>query len=515
MTFSSVIARLLLIMPVFVPAIADADPSGQLANEITAVVQSHWQSNGIEPAERSSDAEFLRRVHLDLVGRIPTAAEARDFLESSDPEKRRKLIQQLMQRPTYVVHFTNVWRAILLPEAGSDVAVRGVVPGFEDWLRQRLLSGKKYDDLVREILTVPRLQAPMMGQQQPSVVQRSATPSAFYEAKGDTPESLAAASSRAFLGVRLECAQCHDHPFDAWTQQQFWELAAFFAAPGIDGPPTIKIHDSDRAVAPKFPDGTEPTAMTGDARQALAEWITSRENPYFAKAVANRLWAHFFGRGLVEPVDDFSPSNPATHPEILELLAEAVVTADYDITVLVEGIVRSRPYQLTSRATNGISSDEIPDTLARMPVRALQPEQLYDSLCQATARFEFFDSSQPVNFNNDENRTQFLEQFARELGSATEQSSSILQALMLMNGEFIGTATDLSTSRSLTAIVEAPFFTVEQRVDSLYLTALSRLPSESERARVTTYVNEGESEADGLADVFWSLLNSSEFLFNH
>lgn len=491
-----------------------ADPAGALADKIAHVVSSHWLSLGVAPTELSTDAEYFRRLNLDLVGRIPTAAEARDFLADQRPseEKRADAVRELLNRPTHVVHFTNLWRSILLPEAASNVNVRGVVPGFEDWLRQRLLSGKKYDDLVREILTVPRLQVSMDGMQS---MAREATPAAFYDAKGDTPESLAAASSRAFLGVRLECAQCHDHPFDPWTQDQFWELAAFFAAPGIDGPPTIKVHDTDVTVSPKFPDGTEPTGILGDARPALAEWITSQENPYFAKALANRLWAHFFGNGLVEPVDDFSPSNPPAQPELLDLLADALVDADYDVSTLVEAIVQSRPYQLTSSATNGVTSDEIPTTLARMAVRALTPEQLYDSLCQATGRFRVFDPAQPVNFNNDEDRTKFLEQFAREMGAATEQPSSILQALMMMNGQFIGSSTELEESRTLAAIAEAPFLSTEQKIDSLYLTALSRTPTPDEQSRASEYISASKSPAEGLGDLFWALLNSSEFLFNH
>lgn len=494
---------------------AHADEAAQLAAKITAAVESHWQSIGVEPAERADDAEFFRRASLDLVGRIPTAAETRDFIENRSDQKRAVAIRELLRKPTHVVHFTNVWRSILLPEASSDVNVRAFVPGFEDWLRQRLLSGKKYDDLVREILTVPRLQVTMDGGGPMMSRPVDATPSAFYDAKGDTPESLAAASSRAFLGVRLECAQCHDHPFDPWTQDQFWELAAFFAAPGIDGPPSIKVHDSKRKVGPKFPDGTEPVSITGDARPALAEWITSGENPYFARALANRLWAHFFGSGLVEPVDDFSPSNPPTHPELLDLLANSLVEADYDIKTLIQAIVLSRPYQLTSRATNNISSDEIPETLARMPVRALRPEQLYDSLCQATGRFRVFNPNESVNFNNDADRTQFLEQFAREMGAATEQPTSILQALMLMNGQFIGESTELTESRTLAAIVESPFLTTNDKIESLYLTALTRKPTGDEANRASVYLQASDSESEGLADLFWALLNSSEFLFNH
>lgn len=487
------------------PTPLNTEAAGELTTRLNAAIAAIWEAESVRPAPVSDDAAYFRRLNLDLVGRIPTAAEAQAFIDSAAPDKRRGAVAELLGRPTHVVHFTNFWRGVLLPEAAADVSVRGFVPGFEDWLRQRLLAGQRYDDLVREVLTTPRITM--------ELTPGEATPAAFFDAKGDTPEALAAASSRAFLGVRMECAQCHDHPFDPWTQEQFWQLAAFFKLSAPGRAPSIEIMEGGGRVSATFPDGTVPEFSTRDPRAELAEWIVSPENPYFAKAIANRLWAHFFGAGLVEPVDDFSPSNPSVRPELLEIVAEALIESGYDMSAVMAGIVGTDAYQLSSLRTDASQDDET--AFARTPVRAMTPEQLYDSLCQATGRFIVFDPSQPVNFSRDADRSAFLEQFAREPSAATRQPSSILQSLMLMNGSFIGSATDLEDSRTLSAIAAAPFLDTGERVETLYLATLSRRPSEGELRRSQMYLAGSGDEAAGLADLFWTLLNSPEFLFNH
>ena len=487
------------------------DTAAAIASRIDAAVESRWASDGITPTEPASDSDFLRRASLDLTGRIPTVAEARDFLDDPTPsaEKRRQLVRRLFDDPTHLVHQTNVWRTILIPEAGTDLIARQFVPEFEDWLRRRLLAGQSYDELVREVLCVPRLQM--------SVEAGPSQPRAFFEIRQDQPDRVAAATSRAFLGVRLECAQCHDHPFDDWRQDQFWQLAAFFAPAerfDDDGNPIVEIAvpETDRTVQAAFLDGGVPE-VEFDARRPLAEWITDAENPYFAAAIANRMWALFLGAGLVEPVDDFSPYNEPTHPELLDVLAEGVREAGFDLDVLAEAIVLSRPYGLSSRTADDPNAD--PADLARMAVRALTPEQLYDSLTQATGRLRPFDPAQAVNFNNDQDRSRFLERFARESMAARDQPSSILQALMMMNGEFIGDATRLEEGRTLTALAEAPFLSDDDRIDVLYLAAYARRPTQSEQDLAQAYLASSQTPREGLADLFWALLNSSEFLFNH
>ena len=482
-----------------------------IAADIDAALGKAWAADEVVPAERCGDGEYLRRICLDVIGRIPTAAEAREFVTDPTPsdQKRRRLAAELFGRPTHLIHQTNIWRGILIPEASSDIQSRQLVPEFEEWLRRRLLAGRRYDDLVRELLTVPRLEM--------SVEAGDARPSAFFEIRNDEPERLAASTTRAFLGVRLECAQCHDHPFDDWKQDQFWQLAAFFAQPTeFDDQgrplPSIAVPETERTVAAVFPDGGEPDASF-DPRQPLAEWITGRDNAYFSRAIANRLWAQFFGAGLVEPVDDFSPYNPAHYPDVLDAVAKAVRDSDFDLDLVAHSLTQTKLYGLSSATSDPSHHDAA--AFGRMPVRALSPEQLYDSLSQATGRLRVFDPSQPVNFNGDEARSRFLEQFARESVAARDQASSILQALMMMNGDYVSSAVDLSESRTLAAVAGAPFLSTDDRVDALYLAAYARLPTRQERDLASTAVGASASERDGLADLFWAMLNSSEFLFNH
>ena len=494
-----------------------ADRAATFARRLDAALESAWEADDVTPAERATDGAYLRRVCLDVTGRIPTAAEARDFLDDPRPSpvKRRDLVQALFRQPAHLVHHTNIWRSILLPEASSDLSSRQFVPEFEDWLRRRLLVGRRYDELVKEILTVPRL---AMG-----TGEQPARPRAFFDLREDRPERLAAVTSRAFLGVRMECAQCHDHPFDDWTQEQFWQLAAFFAPPeefdaagnaipSIVPTDAIADRDGEARVSALLPNGDLP-GPHADPRVPLASWVTSDANEHFSRSIANRLWAQFFGAGLVEPVDDLSPYNPPVYPEVLQELAAIVSDADYDLDLVAEALVLTRLYNASSRVSD--VSHEPSDRFARMPVRALNPEQLYDSLSQATGRLRVFNPDEPVNFNDDDDRTAFLEQFAREAVAAREQGSSILQALMMMNGQYVASATDLADSRTLRAVAEVPIFSDGDRIEALFLAAYARRPTQQELDLTTAYLNSATSPREGLADVFWSLLNSSEFLFNH
>ncbi|MCA8999292.1 MAG: DUF1553 domain-containing protein, partial [Planctomycetaceae bacterium] len=343
-----------------------------------------------------------------------------------------------------------------------------------------------------------------------------------------------AATSRLFLGMRIDCAQCHDHPFDPWKQEQFWQHAAFFtdlpqqgqtpsnvveqvAETFIGKQPQIAIPDTDKVVKASFLDGKTPNWSDDPApRSQLAKWIVSENNPYFAKAAVNRIWSYHFGIGLVEPMDDFSPSNPPSHPELLDALAEAFVAHDYDFKFLIRAITSSEAYQLSSRQTD--PSQERISLFARMPVRGLTPEQIFDSLAEAIGYRQPFNPELPLNFNDDQTRQEFLRTFANTSCSAPDRTTTILQALSLMNGNYIETATDLTDSQTLAAVIDAPFLESREKIDALYLTTLSRYPTDQECARMVDYVQNGgatDDKAEALADVFWALLNSSEFLLTH
>ncbi len=514
------------------------DEVARVAAEIDRLIAAAWEANGVTPAPVADDAEFIRRAHLDICGRIPPASAVRDFLDDESADKRRRLVDRLLGTATYIVHSTNLWRAAMIPEADADQQIRFFLPGFEAWLRSRIAENRNYAQIVEEVLTFPFESAQMQQFQQPD----KPTPAAFYRAKEAKPEKLAAATSRIFLGIRLECAQCHDHFFDKWKQDEFWSYAAFFASlrgeqmrPEGDAEqaaagetesaerrtaslaPVVMIPGTERTVAAKFLDGSDPRWEADvDARQVLADWVTSPENVYFARAAVNRIWASHFGVGLVDPVDDFSVSNPPSHPEVLDLLAREFAAHDFDIKFVIRVIAATRAYGLTSRQTD--ESQQTPRMFARMAVKGLTPEQIFDSIAQATGYQQPFNPEEPLNFNNDQRRQEFIETFANSSDPPTERPSTILQALSLMNGEFVADATDLSESRTLAAVAEAPFLDTPQRVEALFLATLNRPPTDGESAQFSRYVSAGGTSDDpdaALGDVFWALLNSSEFLMNH
>lgn len=498
---------------------------------IDSFIATSWVGDSVVPAPIADDAEFLRRVSLDISGKIPHASIVRDFLADTRPDKRRRVVEDLLAGPSYIIHYTNLWRAALVPEAESDQQIRFVLPGFEAWLRSRIAENRNFAEIVYELLTLPIDAESVVGFNQPE----APTPIAFYRAKEAKPELLAGATARLFLGIRIDCAQCHDHPFDNWKQQQFWQHAAFFtdidpiAFPDQAAPPDrvgvgqIRIPDKDLVVQAHFL-GTPPEEVTAEqdpaadpaTRSTLARWITQADNPYFAHAIVNRIWASHFGIGLVDPLDDFSPHNPASHPELLDALANGFVQSGFDIKFLIRAITGSQTYQRTSRQTD--PSQASLNRYAKMPVRGMTPEQIFDSLAVSSGYRQPFDPEQPLNFNTDTARQEFLETFGNQTESPVERASTVLQALTLMNGTFVTNATDLRNSRTLAAIVAAPFLSHEQQVDALYLTTLSRLPTPAERSDFRDYLAEQtsiEDSATALADLFWVLLNSSEYLLNH
>jgi hypothetical protein len=487
-----------------------------LAGRIDEIIHRRLAAEGVPPAERADDAEFFRRASLDLCGRIPPAAEIREFLASDDPLKREAAVDRMLRSSTHVIHATNQWRRVLLPEADADVEVRFFLPGFEAWLRTRVASNEPLDRIATELLTLPVEANAMQGFTQPT----EPSPLAFYRAKQSKPENLASATARVFLGLRIDCAQCHHHPFDTWKQEQFWSFAAFFqdAAATPNGKTldvkSIRVAETEATVPALFLDGTTPKwTSESTGRGEVSRWVISGENPYFARAAANRIWANLFGRGIVEPVDDFSQGNAPSHPELLDFLADELRKHGYDQQFLIRVLTSTEAYNRTSRVAD--PKQEAPELLARMPVRALTPEELFDSLAQATGYRQPFDPEQPVNFNADQTRQEFLETFSAEGRGSYEPQSTILQALTLMNGRFVADATSLSESKTLAAVVDAPFLSPSGKIDALFLTTLSRLPTEKERGRLLRVVEKHPDPPRAYADIFWTLMNTTEFSVNH
>jgi hypothetical protein len=534
---------------VWAAGVHGADPSGPkkkplifeprneeqaLADQIDKLIGEGWAKHGVTPTEPAGDAEFLRRLSLDVGGRIPWNSEVRAFLEDPSPDKRDRKITQRLNNIRYATYFTSVWRNLLIPPNNNQFG-QNFAAQLDPWLRKRLTENRPYDEIVRELLTVPFPAGADFPTDQPFAINpNDIGPRAFYQANESKPETLAANTSRLFLGIRLECAQCHDHPFAKWSREDFWGFAAFFGGLAPQQPqggffsPTgeqpdvreIKIPGKDRVVKARFLDRTEPKWRDGvGSRKILAEWITSKENPYFARAVVNRVWADFFGVGI-EPVDEPTSDNPPSHPELLDLLAKSFVEHGYDLKFLIGAIVRTRAYQLSSGMTDPSQMD--PRLFARMSVKGLTAEQFFDSLALATG----YGEREPVNqdFDGMGNATspkaEFLAKFSNFADKRTEFQTSILQALALMNGKVVAdmTSDDINRSKALAAIEDAPFMTTEKKIESLFLSTLSRKPTEKELAKLTKYVDEGgptKNSRKALGDVFWVLLNSSEFSLNH
>ena len=465
----------------------------------------------------------MRRIYLDLIGRIPSVQESLTFFDNPRPDKRRQLVDELLERGAWAAHFANTWRDLLL--AGSaNPEQRAANESLSKWLGLRFGVNMPYDKLAQELLTAD------IRNVQPEAGEPSAA--AFYLAAANKPEQLAASSSRVFLGIQLQCAQCHNHPFAAWKREQFWQFAAFFkdvamepvnpAAPNtaavatIDDSDNLKIPETDIVVQAKFLDGSALQRKAGETkRDALAHWISSSENPLFARAAVNRLWDHFFGRGLVSPVDHLDTSGPASQKELFDELAEQFVLHNYDMKYLIRAITASHAYQLSSQGTADQAERQLAE-FARMPLRRMSGDQLFASFVQAT----YFTPESPTRQQgilDQSARDDFETRFSDTSVPRTEAQTTILQALALMNGKYVGDATDLKQSRAFAAIADAPYLDTHGRIELLYLTALSRKPDENETQQLSDYIAAASSanKNAALADVFWSLLNSAEFVLNH
>ncbi|MBN9524135.1 DUF1549 domain-containing protein, partial [bacterium] len=332
------------------PAARAADPAA-LAATIDARLAAGWAAAGVAPAPLVDDAAFLRRASLDLIGRVPTVAEARAFLADAAPDKRARLVARLIDSGGHTRHMATFWRRAWVPQADTPEFAR-LADGFEAWVAARVQDGAPYDRVVRELLTAadaPRGRTAV------------ATPVGFFAASENKPENLAANTARAFLGVNLDCAQCHDHPFARWTRDQFWQTAAFFAPPGRDAagkatPPRVTIPNTKKTLGPELLDGSAaawPAAPAPDTgRTLLAGWLTARGNPYFARNATNQLWAHAYGTALVEPLDDMSGEGATAGPQadLLRELADAFTASGFDLKYLTRALVLTRAYQLSAVA---------------------------------------------------------------------------------------------------------------------------------------------------------------------
>ena len=499
-----------------------------LAAKIDRHIEAFWAKNKIKPTDMADDAEFLRRVSLDLSGKIPSVQEVRLFLTDSDPRKREKKVAGLLNKAGFLNHFSTVLRQQWLPQAADNPQFQFVGTQFETWLRGRLRDNAGMDVIVREILTAPTLFSLGRTANRPPVDPNNSA-FGFNQVNEFKPENVAASASRLFMGIKMECAQCHDHPFAPIGREQFWETAAFFAElqPAIANSTEIKlkreikIQDPDlkkvKTVQARFFDDKAPVWKDNvSPREVFVNWLVASDNKYFARNAVRRMWAHFFGLGFIDPIDEPGLENRELIPELVNDLTKAYVDSKFDNRFLIKVIVRTKAYQLSSRQTD--PSQGNPREFARMNVKAMTAEQIFDSLAQATGFSETTPNNNPQQIRFPQGiRREFLTKFA-STEKITERQTSILQALTLMNGKFVSDQTSLERSQFLAAIADAPFIDVDGKLEALFFASLSRPPTPVEMEHFGSYVQRGGAGNDknkALADVYWALLNSSEFILNH
>jgi hypothetical protein len=530
--FISAALSALLAFTIVLPArAAERDPLTTAA-AIDRAIDRRLAAEKVPASPRADDAEFLRRATLDLTGRIPALDKSVSFLDSKDPDKRRKLIDELLASKAYGEHFGTLWRNLLAPPGN---AVKGKAPPdrFAPWLAEQFDRGRGWDSLVTELLTVEG--------------DANKTPQAAFvmaNAENFRPQAnlLAASSARLFLGVRLGCAECHDHPFTAWKQDDFWGTAAFFGRlrnTGKKGPPFILTEDPDtsppikgdtpaigtapgggivipqtvgkgagRTVAARFLGGKE-TKLDDDKpfRPVFAAWVTGRDNPYFARAWVNRTWAQLFGRGFVHPVDDLRDGNLASHPELLKLLADEFRDSGYDCKHMLRCVCNSNAYQRTSRPLPDNERDA--ELFSHMAVKPLGPEAFYDSLTVVMT----FNKNSPVKARSVklEPRDDFVRAF-RTQGETDDENAfrqGIPQFLKRLNSEMFNEGAPLIDH------LTRPGASREQAIEKLYLATLSRRPRAEEVELMAKYLDKQADAEKGYVGVLWILLSSGEFVLNH
>lgn len=503
-------------------------------NFIDDHVFANLRALGIPPSPLSEDATFLRRVTLDITGRLPTEEETVAFLANQDDGRRDQMIDELLRSPNYADFFASKWTALLKNrrDNGSDIVSNFA---FHAWIRDGLLANKPYDQLVRELLAAT---GTVIGN----------PPVAWYK-RVKEPQQQIEDVAQLFLGVRMQCAQCHHHPFERWSQDDYYALAAFFSQVGRKPSGTrgedLIFHKRGIAVAKNMKTGValKPAAL-GDAvgeiaadedpRLALANWMSDKNNPYFAKSLVNRYWKHFFTRGLVEPEDDIRDTNPPTNPALLEALEKHFIDSGFDLKELVRVITQSRAYQLSAAPNEHNLADR--QNFSRYYPRRLQAEVLLDAIdCLAGTETDFANlpaGTKAVALpDNSYNRSsQFLRVFGRpEAASVCEcervQSSSLAQSLHLLNSpELKGKLASPSGRAERLARENKPN---EATIRELYLAAFSRDPRPHELQTALDYLSEPSVGSDKkpldaqkaarekFQDLIWALINTKEFLFNH
>jgi hypothetical protein len=522
-----------------IPLGAEVPAMPESKNFIDEHIFSQLKTMGLPPSPLADDSAFLRRVTLDIAGRIPTKEESELFLGSSDPDKRAKKVDELLASPDYADHFAGKWAGVLRNKVdrGRDWVARDS-HAFHAWIRTSLIENKPYDQFASELVL-----ASGKAIENPAV--------SWYRVVQDQKERMENIA-QIFLGIRMQCAQCHHHPYEQWSQEDYFAFTAFFstiAKKNVRKLPEEDIYYHNRKLAQaKHPITNEilkprllgETAFleiseARDPRFELATWMRSQENPYFPRVLVNRYWKHFFSRGLVEPEDDIRPTNPATHPDLLEDLAGSFVDSGYDLKQLIRSICNSRTYQLSAEPNEVNIDDE--QNFARYYPKRMSAELLLDSINDLTGAQNSF-SRQPagvraVALPNEKGTTEseFLTMFGRPaMDTACEcerkGEANLGQSLHLLNSDKIQAKLTAGNGRAA-ALAKDKERSDEDRITELYVHGLSRKPAPAELAIALAHLKKkreqsaadpkalpaDQAEREAFEDIVWVLMNTKEFMF--
>jgi len=503
-----------------IPMAGDYQTSMTPKNSIDVAVFDQLRQLNIPTSELCDDVTFLRRVSLDLIGRLPTIQELHDFEQDDAPTKRDAVIDRLLESDDHAAFFANKWMWILRNQRDQD-SDQARTFAFYRWLKEQIASNRPYDEFVTDILTA-------------SGSVSDFPPVAWYLNVKDI-HSRVEDASQLFLGQRIQCARCHHHPYEKWSQVDYAKMAAFFVnvqskphsgredlAIFIASTPATMPHPKTQV--PMQPSGLgeyrDAAGDSEDARFELADWMTDRDNPYFAKALVNRYWKHLMGRGIVEPEDDMRLTNPPTNPELLDALAKIFTESDYDCKELLRSICRSKTYQLSSQSPSESLNDR--QSYSRFYPRRLSAETLVDALDQVCGTKTDFgtipEDRRAIELPDSGFNSYFLTAFGRPDGSTAcecERSgeSTLAQSLHLANSKEI--QSKLNAEEALPAQLARDPRPDQEKIDDIFLRAFARRPSETQRKAALDYLELQENRRLGYEDLLWAILNSKEFLFNH
>lgn len=500
-----------------------------------------WKELGLVPSELCSDEQFIRRVYIDITGTLPTPKEVTAFVDDKDAAKRDKLVDKLLDTPEYAYFFANKWADILRVKRRQQVDRANGTFAFHEWIREQVAADTPYSEFVRSIVAS-------------SGDERKAPPTVWYK-EIDKPEQFVDDLTQVFLGQRLACANCHHHPYEKWSQDDYWGLAAFYARVGrkevrypnvdpnrqdnrvqviyIRATGTLNNKRTQQAAVPKPLDADPMATLTGDddPRQKLVDWMVDPKNPFFAKTVANRYWAHFFGRGIVDPLDDMRITNPPSNPELLDALSKNLIDNKFSLKSLIKTICKSRTYQLASTPNEFNKHDK--QAYARYYPKRLQAEVLLDALGQVTdspTRFGGLpaDKNAPnraIMLPDESFASYFLDVFGRpQRISACEcervSEANLAAVLHLLNSDEVQGKISRGGARADALAKPDDKRTDEEKVTELFLWAFSRKPTKDDMAAALDHIKKLEAKSGAAGkktayeNILWALINTKEFVFN-